>query len=614
MSLALAQDHRAAQADLAQDAARRVVAAWAEGVDPGAIRESWRLTLPQAVGLTTAAQYAAVTLADSYLRRAVPGPVAADLNARALAGVASDGRELSTLLARPAITALSYLAGGRAVADAMAAAVAALELIVGTQVADAGRAADLVGMAARPRVVAYTRVVNLPACARCIILAGQTYPWSEGFARHPRCDCEVLPLTDDAPAPFSPRELFAQMSPVEQVRRFGAVGAEAIHEGADLAQVVNARRGMAVAGARLVTSEGMTRRGYAGRRLGSTDDRGRFRPSREPRLMPEQIIAEAAGDRDAAIEALIRYGYLTPRREEVAPVPQPEPVALAAPVPDDEVLPDPPTMTDVELESELGALMAAGDYDSPRMAVLMAEMDRREQVGREDGQAPDVELEPAPEPVPVDGRITADGLARYDDERLSAMLMEAFAEGRERDAAVIEAEYERRVEVAEAPPAEVWVDPDETDVERERREREDAQYAEMARLVEEEGYAWEQAAAEVQGRSIEAIRREAYLAEFRPAGDRRSFTEVAREQYKLYVARQYVAAEDATRGYLVTTEGRARGVDPESLFSGPRARAERWASEELKRWWDAFGRLTFEDFVAEIESGRGTDAGRDYNR
>ena len=43
-------------------------------------------------------------------------------------------------------------------------------------------------------------------------------------------------------------------------------------------------------------------------------------------------------------------------------------------------------------------------------------------------------------------------------------------------------------------------------------------------------------------------------------------------------------------------------------------RAERWASAELKRWWDEYGRLTFEDFVAEIESGRGTDAGRDYNR
>jgi len=610
VSLAVAQEHRAMQAGIAQDAARRVAAAWAEGVDPDNIRESWRLTLPQAVGITTAAQYAAARAAESYLQRVIPGEPAAGLNARALAGVASDGRDLSSLLAQPAITVLTYLAGGRALADAMAAAVAALELIVGTQVSDAGRGADLVGMAARPRVVAYTRVVNLPACARCIILAGQTYAWSEGFARHPRCDCEVLPLTDDDPAPFSPRELFEQMSPDEQVRRFGAAGAEAIREGADLGQVVNARRGMSVAGARLVTREGMTRRGYAGRRLGSTDDRGRFRPSRAPRLMPEQIIAEADGDRGAAIEALIRYGVLTPRREDAAPAPVPEPVVLTPPAPSEQALPDPPTMADADLESELAELMQAGDFDSPRFSALMAEMDRREQAGRDAEQAPDVE----PDQGPVDGSVTAADLAWHDDERLSELLLTAFAEGRTRDAAVIEAAIDRRAEAAEAPPAEVWVDPDETDAERGRREREDAQYAEMARLVEEEGYGWEQAAAEVQGRSIESIRREAYLAEHRSASDRRSFTEVAREQYKLYVARAYEQAEDATRGYLITNEARARGVDPESLFSGPRARAERWASEELKRWWDEYGRLTFEDFVAEIESGRGTDAGRDYNR
>src|SRR5690606_11486992 len=448
VSLAVAQEHRAMQAGIAQDAARRVAAAWAEGVDPDNIRESWRLTLPQAVGITTAAQYAAARAAESYLQRVIPGEPAAGLNARALAGVASDGRDLSSLLAQPAITVLTYLAGGRALADAMAAAVAALELIVGTQVSDAGRGADLVGMAARPRVVAYTRVVNLPACARCILLAGQTYAWSEGFARHPRCDCEVLPLTDDDPAPFSPRELFEQMSPDEQVRRFGAAGAEAIREGADLGQVVNARRGMSVAGARLVTREGMTRRGYAGRRLGSTDDRGRFRPSRAPRLMPEQIIAEADGDRGAAIEALIRYGFLTPRREDAAPAPVPEPVVLTPPAPSEQALPDPPTMADADLESELAELMQAGDFDSPRFSALMAEMDRREQAGRDAEQAPDVE----PEQGPVDGSVTAADLAWHDDERLSELLLTAFAEGRTRDAAVIEAAIDRRAEAAEAPP------------------------------------------------------------------------------------------------------------------------------------------------------------------
>lgn len=70
---------------------------------------------------------------------------------------------------------------------------------------------------------------------------------------------------------------------------FGKAGAEAIREGADMARVVNARRGMYTAGGRLFTHES------AGRR---------------PRLMPEQILREADGDRGEAIRLLRLHGYL----------------------------------------------------------------------------------------------------------------------------------------------------------------------------------------------------------------------------------------------------------------------------------------------------------------
>lgn len=72
---------------------------------------------------------------------------------------------------------------------------------------------------------------------------------------------------------------------------FGKAGAEAIRSGADMAAVVNARRGMyTAADGRKYTREAATRR-----RL---------------RLMPEQIFREAK-DRDDAIRLLRLHGYIT---------------------------------------------------------------------------------------------------------------------------------------------------------------------------------------------------------------------------------------------------------------------------------------------------------------
>lgn len=217
-----------------------------------------------------------------------------------LSGTASDGRPLEFLMYHPVVAFKRLLADGVPPDEAMRRATASMTMIAATQAADAGRGAVSAGMAANKSWVAYVRVVNLPACSRCIILAGRVYPWSEGFQRHPRCDCTHRLITDrDNVDISSPRDLFDQMSPEEQNRRFGRAGAEAIRLGANIGQVVNARSGMRTAGGRLVTTTGTTRRGAAGRRL-----RGRVR------LMPETIIAEAAGDRDAAIRALRENGFL----------------------------------------------------------------------------------------------------------------------------------------------------------------------------------------------------------------------------------------------------------------------------------------------------------------
>ncbi|WP_152486474.1 VG15 protein [Nocardiopsis lucentensis] len=316
MSLDLALEHQAQQARIAANAARDVVNSWRDTIDPDNIRESLRSFVDEAVDVVTAAQFVTAEGAESYLDRVLPGEPPARLNPRALAGVASDGRDLSTLLARPAITALGLIAKGASVERAMAAARVSLERIVRTQVADAGRAADLTGLTARPEAVGYTRVVNLPACADCIALAGQLLSWSEGFARHPQCDCAVMPLTADDPPPQSPRELFERMSPDEQARRFGAARAEAIREGADIGQVISTRRRMSVAGRRLDAAESTTNGENSDPRTEALVDGDRVRASRGGRTMPDQIIAESNGDREAAVRGLTGYGYVTPTEGE----------------------------------------------------------------------------------------------------------------------------------------------------------------------------------------------------------------------------------------------------------------------------------------------------------
>jgi hypothetical protein len=83
-----------------------------------------------------------------------------------------------------------------------------------------------------------------------------------------------------------------------RVKGLSKADEQAIQDGADMSQVVNARRGMSVAGGRKMTREGVTRRGFAGSRL-----QGR------QRLMPEELYRQAV-NRDDAIRLLRLHGYL----------------------------------------------------------------------------------------------------------------------------------------------------------------------------------------------------------------------------------------------------------------------------------------------------------------
>jgi hypothetical protein len=83
------------------------------------------------------------------------------------------------------------------------------------------------------------------------------------------------------------------MTPEQQDAAFTKAGAEAIRDGADMGQVVNARRGMTTAS-------------VGGQTVLATTVNAR----RRVRLMPEAVYQAANGDRDEAIRLLKLNGYL----------------------------------------------------------------------------------------------------------------------------------------------------------------------------------------------------------------------------------------------------------------------------------------------------------------
>jgi hypothetical protein len=319
----VADRHAARQVRLARDASRDLAGLWRR-VDRNQIAASWRMLLPQALVLLSTAQMTAASAADLYVTDAavaqgVRAAPAGLVRPTAFGGIASDGRPLVSLLYQPVITALEQIGGGASPARGLAAGSFTLDLIARTQVADAGRTADGVAIASRPQLAGYVRVIVGKTCARCLILAGKRYRWNAGFKRHDRCDCRHVPVAELRDGEVTnPRAHFDSLSRHDQDELLGVAGAAAVREGADLNQVVNARRGMQTAAVfgrqTLVTTEGTTTRGLAGQRLGARATQtkaasDRYRRAANVRLMPEQIMHDAR-DREDAIRLLRMHGYI----------------------------------------------------------------------------------------------------------------------------------------------------------------------------------------------------------------------------------------------------------------------------------------------------------------
>ena len=281
-----------------------------DSVSPALVAAVSRLQLDAA---TRGAGYGGNTLADQGLYEAPEAWV----DPSSLAGVSSRGASLGAALYSAIPHTKDLIAGGMPERVALSRGREVLQMSAAAQVADAGRTAAGLDTFARPKV-GYVRMLNPPSCSRCSVLAGRFYRSNEGFRRHPRCDCVHVPTTRTEAASseglvHDPYAYFESLSEAAQDKTFGKAQAQAIRDGADLFQVVNARRGMSYAG---VSSDGsrrgqrvasdFTREGTTRRALwGGANPKGK-------RLTPDAIYAQGL-PREATLDLLAKHGYLLPQ-------------------------------------------------------------------------------------------------------------------------------------------------------------------------------------------------------------------------------------------------------------------------------------------------------------
>ncbi|MGW6739716.1 hypothetical protein ACWGDX_03035 [Streptomyces sp. NPDC055025] len=322
--------HYRSQQTVVRRTADRAQSLWRQ-LDPRDLDMSWAAIAAGLTAAVTEGQQDTAATADEYVAAVLAADGAESqaegkVNPAAFAGTAADGRPLRSLFYEPLIDVKWNMSQGVMARESLLSGLNALLRAAATEAADAGRTAAGASIAGNRTIQGYIRVVNPPACARCIILAGVEYGWNAGFQRHPKCDCVHMPATLIARGrhhrgAFSPTAYFNSLSQREQDKIFTRAGAQAVRDGASLTSVVNARRGMYTAdayGTRVrATRDSTTRRGAFFRQerqraiqRGLVPRSGRGFRLMTPRLLPEEIY-RIAGSRAEAIAMLRRFGYLT---------------------------------------------------------------------------------------------------------------------------------------------------------------------------------------------------------------------------------------------------------------------------------------------------------------
>jgi len=310
--LQAAADHYRSQQRLATAALAAVVGEWSS--IGGDFDAGWGRVGPRMVALLSSAQVGAARDASAYIdmslaeQRVTTAPVASVVPSGAVGAYALDGLtvgSLDSLLYGAVVHARTGVA--ESLGDRLALGRSFLEIVVPSQVADAGRAVTAAGITARPRI-GWTRLVNPPCCQRCAVLAGAWFRHNMGFARHPRCDCRHVPAAE-----ADWRDAGSFIGP-DDVKDLTGDQRRAIKAGADMNQVINSHRAGARSKDGMTTTEGRSVRGVAGRRLadasGAEKVAGqRYRRATAARLTPAGIYTQTT-TREEAVALLRRHGYL----------------------------------------------------------------------------------------------------------------------------------------------------------------------------------------------------------------------------------------------------------------------------------------------------------------
>lgn len=268
---------------------------------------------------TNAQEFIPAVLEDTGQASAVAA--IAGTNTRALVGLTGAGVAIEDVLNLAPIRAKQAVAGGQTATQALLKAGEWLSFTAGGVLSDTKRSSEQLGMYTR-HVGGYIRVLSPPSCSRCVVLAGKWFRKNQGFSRHyPTCDCYHIPASEavGSDLTINPDAYYHSLDDAGKLKLAGSqANFQALEDGADLAQIVNAYRqtsGMSFAQQSPIktdrrgnkfTTEGTTRRGLAGQQ--QTGLRRNGRP--QARLMPESIYRAAANQADA-LRMLKLYGWIS---------------------------------------------------------------------------------------------------------------------------------------------------------------------------------------------------------------------------------------------------------------------------------------------------------------
>jgi hypothetical protein len=256
-AVTVAQRFAAAEITTAAQVLAFMLELW-EQINPfGSIESQWSHARVRAAEALADAQRDVALLALAYLAAHAdalgvpdgPGVPVLDVEA-AVVGRSQTGRDLLDVLDHAQMAARSMIWGGMAPDAAWVRSRSILERTVSTEVGDTAREVLSTGMVLDDRITGYERLVTLPACDRCLVLAGRFYRYTDAFQRHPRCEgCVHVPtyhvpglgIVGGVAASHTPDALAAAMSPAERRQVFGTAGAEAIESGASVSPIVQGR-------------------------------------------------------------------------------------------------------------------------------------------------------------------------------------------------------------------------------------------------------------------------------------------------------------------------------------------------------------------------------------